>query len=205
MINLMKPRVEPVFPSEYKQIPLVKSKDFDANRPYGSVEIRARLDEKVTFRLAGAEVFYKVEAGKDPTALGGAVSGFLPRLPADAISFSLRQKSGRAKAEQPKAEAADVFGFPAITVSVNDDKPRDASYVLEIFWQVKPYTLDALKKDVEELSGSYADMLSEMIRRRGYGSSLSSEDEQVLRSAGASPTLISTVRGSIRPANNPSR
>nr|MCU0229033.1 hypothetical protein [Bryobacterales bacterium] len=83
MINLMKPRVEPVFPSEYKQIPLVKSKDFDANRPYGSVEIRARIDEKVTFRLAGAEVFYKVEAGKDPTALGGAVSGFLPRLPAD--------------------------------------------------------------------------------------------------------------------------
>ncbi|MCW5963030.1 MAG: hypothetical protein KIT83_03250 [Bryobacterales bacterium] len=205
MVLVMKPRAEPIVPSDYKPVPVTKARDFDLNRPYGSVDIRVRIDEKVEFRLSGSDVAYKLEAGKEPVAQGSTISGALPRLPADAISFTFRQKSGRAKAEQAAMQPADAFGFPAITFAVNDDKPREAAYQFEILWQVKPYTLDALKTDVEELSGSYPDMLAEMIRRRGYGSQLSTVDEQTLRTAGASAALISTIRGSIRPANAPPR
>lgn len=205
MVLVMKPRAEPIVPSEYKPIPLTKARDFDPNRPYGSVDIRVRIDEKVEFRLAGSDVAYKLEAGKEAVAQGSTITGALPRLPADAISFTFRQKSGRAKAEQAVLQPADVFGFPSITFAVNDDKPRDAAYQFEILWQVKPYTLDALKTDVEELAGSYPDLLAEMIRRRGYGSPISPVDEQTLRTAGASVGLIGTVRGSIRQANAPPR
>ncbi len=205
MVNLMKPKAEPVLVDGYKQITVGKSKDFDPNRPYGSLDLRVRIDEEVEFRLVGSELHYRVKAGKDPVPQNSTISGALPRLPADAITFSFRQKSGRSKADQPTILPADAFGFPSILFSVNDEKGRDANYQFELLWQVKPYTLAALKTDVEELSGSYPDELAEMIRRRGYGSSLSSEDESTLVGAGASPALISTIRGSIRPANTPPR
>lgn len=205
MIRVMKPSAEPQFASDYKQLVVQKTKDFDEKRAYGTVDIRVRVDENVEFRFAGSELFYKVEAGKDPVSAGSTVSGALPRLPADAIAMTFRQKSGRSKASPATLQPADVFGFPAVTFSVNDDKSKDSAYQFEILWQVKPYTLQALKVDVEELAGSYPDMLAEMIRRRGYGTPLSAEDEQTLRSAGASAALISTIRGSIRPSNAPPR
>jgi len=161
------------------------------------------VDEQVEFRFVGHQLLYKLLAGKDPATRGSSISAPLPRLPAEAITFTFRQRAGRSKAQPAQLEPADVLGFPAVAFTVNDEKGREASYQFEILWQLKPYTLDTLTTDVEELSGSYPDQLTAMVRRRGYGSALSPEDEQKLRTAGASAELIASIRGSIRPANNP--
>lgn len=205
LILVLKPRAEPVFEPEFKQLPLQKTRDFDDKRAYGSVDIRVRVDEKVTFRLAGSELFYKLEAGQDPVSQASTISGALPRVPADAIAFTFIQRSGRSKAEQPTLEPADVFGFPAISFALHDERARDAVYRFELNWQLKPYTIDQLKADVEQLAGSHSDMLAEMVRRRGIAPPFTSEDQDALRTAGASYELVNTVRGSIRAANAPPR
>lgn len=205
MLMVMTPAAEPPAPAGFTALPIAKTRDFDAKRAYGSADIRVRVDEKVQFLVVGSGLYYKLEAGKEPVAQNSTISGAMPRLPADAFLFNLQQRSGRAKVTDAAAQGPDAFGFSGITFSVNDDRPRDAVYHFVLNWQLKPYTLDTLRKDVEELSGSHPDLLAEWIRRRGYGSPLSQEDEQALRTAGASVQLIGTIRGSIRPANNPPR
>jgi hypothetical protein len=205
MILLMKPNAEPLVGSEYKQVPVQKSGDFDDKRPYGSIDIRVRVDETVDFRLAGSELYYKVEAGQDLKPQNSVITGALPRVPADAIAFTFSQRGGRSKAEPPTLEPADVFGFPALTFRINDEKSRDANYRFEINWQLKPYTRETLVHDAEELSGSHPELLAEMVRRRGFMPPFTSEDEAALKEAGVGYELMYTIRGSIRPANNPPR
>lgn len=205
MLVIMSPAAEPIAPAGFTALPINNSKDFDAKRPYGSADIRVRIDEQVEFVVTGSSLYYKTIAGKDPVAQASTISGSLPRLPAEALTFSLQQRSGRSKSTDAAAGSPDAFGFSSIGFSVNDDKARDAAYQFTLSWQVKPYTLEGLKADTEELSGSYPDVLADWIRRRGFGSPFSQEVEQTLQAAGASAQLISTVRGSIRPANSPPR
>jgi hypothetical protein len=205
LLLLMKPRAEPVFEPEFKQLPLQKTGDFDEKRAYGTIDIRVRVDEDVVFRFAGSELFYKVEAGQDPVGQNPTISGALPRVPADAIAYTFNQRSGRSRAEPPTLEPADVFGFPAISFRINDERARDAAYRFEISWQLKPYTREQLIHDAEELAGTYPELLTEMVRRRGYMPPFTAEDQEALSQAGVEHDLMYTIRGSIRSANNPPR
>jgi hypothetical protein len=205
MLVVMSPAAAPIPPVGFAPLQLAKSKDFDEKRAYGSADIRLRVDDRAEFVVAGSNLYFKTLSGKDPVAQNSTISGALPRLPASAFTFSLQQKSGRSKVTDAATGATDAFGFSSVTFSVNDEKSGEANYQLTLSWQLKPYTLEELKKDVEELSGSYPDLLADWIRRRGFGVSYTPEIEQALQSAGASAQLISTVRGSIRMANNPPR
>lgn len=205
MLVVMSPAAAPIAPEGFSALPLNRSKDYDEKRPYGTADIRLRIDDRVEFVVTGSALYYKTLSGKDPVMQNSTISGVLPRLPANAFTFTLQQKGGRAKVTDAAAGKPDAFGFSSVRFSVNDEKARDASYQFVLSWQIRPYTLDELKQDVEELSGSYPDLLTDWIRRRGFGTSYTPEIEQALQAAGASPQLISTVRGSIRPANNPPR
>jgi|GEM_PF-3085124 len=203
LLLMMNPSAQPGAPEGFQTLPLAKSKDFNPNAAYGTADIRARIDEQVQFVVKGASLYFKVISGKEPVAQASTISSELPRVPQDAVISSVQIRSGRSKSTEVAAGPADPYGFPSITFSINDEKAKDSAYQIVVNWQLKPYTVDELKADVEEMSGSYPDVLADWVRRRGYGTPFNPQDETTLRTAGASPALISTIRGSIRTANTP--
>ncbi|MDZ7637384.1 MAG: hypothetical protein U5J83_03900 [Bryobacterales bacterium] len=205
MLRIMKPDATPVPPDGFTVIEPAKGKAFDANRPYGIFDVRARVDETVEFRVLGDKIYFKTIAGSPAVNQASEISGVLPRVPTDAVSFTLRQKDGRTKGATGEALPADGYGFPAYQFSVNDEKSRDDRYHYEVAWQLKPFTLATLKPEVEELSGSFPELLISDIRLRGFSSALQPEEEEALRLAGATYEILNAIRGSIRIANNPPR
>ena len=205
MLRVMKPDARPLIPDGFSTIEPQKAKDFNPNAPYGQFDVRARVDETVEFQVVSDLILYKALAGAAPVNQASESTGILPRVPADAITFSWRQRDGRSKVTSVDVTAPDSFGYQGFKFVVNDEKGKDDRYHIEITWQLKPYTLETLTPEVEELGDSFPELLVTDIRRRGYGSALQPEAEQALRQAGATNEVISTIRGSIRPANTPPR
>ena len=205
MLRVMKPDARPLVPDGFSTIEPQKAKDFNPNAPYGQFDVRARVDDTVEFQVVSDLILYKAIAGSAPVNQASEITGVLPRVPADAISFSWRQRDGRAKVTSVDVTAPDSFGYQGFKFVVNDEKGKDDRYHIEITWQLKPYTLETLKPEVEELSESFPELLIADIRKRGFSSAPQPEVEQALRQAGATNEIISTIRGSIRPANTPPR
>jgi hypothetical protein len=201
MLRVMKPDAKPNEPDGFTAIEPVKGKFFEPNRGSGSFDVRFRVDDTVEFQLIHDRIYFRATAGNAPVNQGSEISGILPRIPADAVSFSLRQKDGRTKISAGEAIPADTYGYPGYRFSIKDDRPKDDRYHIEVVWQLKPYTMATLKPEVEELGPSFPDLLVADIRRRGFATPLQPEEDQALRLAGATDEIISAIRGSIRPAN----
>ncbi|MCZ2154410.1 MAG: hypothetical protein LC114_11015 [Bryobacterales bacterium] len=205
MIRVMKPDAQPAIPDGFVALELAKSKTFDPNRPYGSFDIRARVDDSVEFLVTSDKAYFKVISGNPPVNAGSEISGILPWVPADAVIFALRQKSGRSKGASGEAIALSPYGYPAYQFKVTDEKGKDDRYHFEVAWQLKPFTLAELMKEVEELGASFPKMVADDVRLRGLQSVPSQEDYQALRAAGASDEILNTVAASIRSSNTPPR
>lgn len=205
MIRVMKPDAQPAAPEGFTAFDTARSKTFDPNRPYGSFDIRARVDDSVEFRVISDKVYFKVISGNPPVNAGSEISGILPRVPADAVLFTLRQKSGRSKGAKGEPVAPGVYGYPGYKFTVTDEKARDDRYHFEVAWQLKPFTLSELMSKVEELGGSFPKMVADDIRLRGVVSVPSADDYLALRAAGASDELLNTIAATIRSSNTPPR
>lgn len=205
MIRVMKPDVPPVAPEGFTAFDAARSKSFDPNRPYGSFDIRARVDDSVEFRVVSDKVYFRVISGNPPVNAGSEISGILPRVPADAVLFTLRQKSGRSKGATGEPVPPDAYGYPGYKFTVTDEKGKDDRYHFEVAWQLKPFTLAELKSEVEELGGSFPKMAADDIRLRGVASVPSTEEYLALREAGATEEILNTIAATIRSSNAPPR
>lgn len=205
MIRVMKPDAVPVPPDGFIVIEAAKSKTFAENRPNGSFDVRARVDDTVEFHVVFDKIYAKAISGSAPVNQGSEISAVLPRVPADAIVFTLRQKDGRSKGATGEALPADVYGYSGYKFTVTDEKSKDDRYHFEVAWQLKPFTLAALKAEVEELGGSYPELVIEDIRLRGIDTAPQPDDYVALRAAGAPEELLAAIGGSIRKSNAPPR
>ena len=203
MIRVMKPDAQPIVPDGFAALPVKQAKDFDAKRAYGRFDIRARVDEMVEFHAVADQVLYKAISGSAPTDQSSEISGILPRLPADAWSFTWKQRDGRSKLTTVDLTAPDSFGFQGMKFTINDDRGKDDRYHIEILWQLKPFTMETLQTEVEELAESFPELLISDIRLRGFARGLQPEEDLALRKAGASNEIINVIRGSIRSSNSP--
>lgn len=205
MIRVMKPDALPIAPDGFTLMEAAKSKTFDANRPNGSFDVRARVDNTVEFRVVFDRIYARTVSGSDPVNQGSEISGVLPRVPADAIVFTLRQKDGRTKGATGEALPPDIYGFVGYKFTVTDDKSKDARYHFEVAWQLNPFTLATLMPEVEELGGSFPERVVADIRLRGFTPVPKPEDYLALRAAGATEEILSAIGGSIRTTNAPAR
>jgi hypothetical protein len=201
MLRVMKPDAKPIEPDGFTALEPAKSKLFDPNRGAGSFDVRFRVDDTVEFQVINDRIYFRAAAGAAPVNQGSEISGILPRVPADAVTFTLRQKDGRSKVAPGQPIPSDTYGYPGYRFTVTDERPKDARYHIEVVWQLKPYTMATLKPEVEELGPSFPDLLVSDIRRRGFATPLQPEEDQALRLAGATDEIISAIRGSVRPAN----
>ncbi|MCC6265627.1 MAG: hypothetical protein IT169_18800 [Bryobacterales bacterium] len=205
MIRVMKPDAQPVPPEGFVVIEAAKSKIFAENRPYGSFDIRARVDDKVEFHVVSDKIYAKALSGNPPANLGSEISAVLPRVPADTILFTLRQKDGRSKGATGEAVPADVYGFSGYKFTVTDEKAKDDRYHFEVAWQLKPFTLATLQAEVEEMGSSFPELVIADIRLRGIDTAPQPSDYVALRTAGAPEELLTAISGSIRTSNAPPR
>ncbi len=205
MIRVMKPDAQPVPPEGFVVIEAAKSKVFAENRPNGSFDVRARVDDKVEFQVVSDKIYAKALSGNPPVNLGSEISAVLPRVPADAILFTLRQKDGRSKGATGEAVPADVYGFPGYKFTVTDEKAKDDRYHFEVAWQLKPFTLATLQAEVEEMGASFPELVIADIRLRGIDTAPQPSDYLALRAAGAPEELLTAISGSIRTSNAPPR
>ncbi len=205
MIRVMKPDAQPIPPDGFTAIEAVKSKTFADNRPNGSFDVRARVDDKVEFQVISDKIYAKALSGNAPVNQGSEISSVLPRLPADAIVFTLRQKDGRSKGATGEALPADAYGFAGYKFTVTDEKAKDDRYHFEVAWQLKPFTIASLKAEVEEMGGSFPELVIQDIRLRGVDTAPTPDDYLAMRAAGATEELLTAIGGSIRTSNAPVR
>lgn len=205
LLRVMKPDAQPVPPEGFIEIDAAKSKTFADNRPNGSFDVRARVDDKVEFRVVYDKIYAKALSGNAPVNQGSEISSVLPRLPADVIQFTLRQKDGRSKGATGEALPPDAYGFTGYKFTVTDEKAKDDRYHFEVAWQLKPFTIATLKAEVEELGSSFPELVIQDIRLRGVDSAPTPDDYLAMRAVGASEELLTAIGGSIRTSNAPPR
>ena len=205
LIRVMKPDAQPIPPDGFLVMEPAKSKTFADNRPNGSFDVRARVDDKVEFLVISDKIYAKALSGNAPVNQGSEISSVLPRLPADAIVFTLRQKDGRSKGATGEALPTDAYGFTGYKFTVTDEKAKDDRYHFEVAWQLKPFTIASLKAEVEELGGSFPELVIQDIRLRGVDSAPTPDDYLAMRAAGANEELLTAIGGSIRTSNTPAR